>query len=156
MNYRKVTSPVKKSKWRSITVNRNATSFTLQLNCKNEYDIAVTSVGEYWQSALNDSKIWNFKTGGGKHSLSKRQKKLSVHKITRQSYNYNATEMLIDSDGIKIKLTGHFKGTVCTACRSYYTGVFFHLEGFSPSFRPSKCKSGISVIIPYPMSIRIN
>ena len=68
---------------------------------------------------------------------------------------YNATEMLIDSDGIKIKLTG-LKGTVCTACRSYYTGVFFQLEGFFSSFRPSKCKSGISVIIPYPMSIRIN
>ena len=69
VNYRKVTSSVKKSKWRSITVNRNATSLTLQLECKNAYDIAVASVGEYWQSALTDSKIWNFKTGGGKHSL---------------------------------------------------------------------------------------
>ena len=67
--YRKVISPVKKREWLSIIVNRNATSFTLQLNCKNEYDIAITSVGEYWQSALSDSKIWNFKTGGGKHSL---------------------------------------------------------------------------------------
>ena len=69
VNYRKVTSPEKKSEWRSITVNRNATSFTLQLNCKNKYDIAVTSMGECWQSALNDGKIWNFLTGGGKHSL---------------------------------------------------------------------------------------
>ena len=69
VNYRKVMSPVKKSKWVAITVNANATSCTLQLNCKNEYDIAVTSMGENWQSALNDSKIWNFKTGGGKHSL---------------------------------------------------------------------------------------
>ena len=69
VNYRKVMSAVKKSKWLSITLNRNATSFTLQLNCKNEYDIAVTSMGEYWQSALNDSKIWNFQTGGGKHPL---------------------------------------------------------------------------------------
>ena len=69
VNYRKVMSPWNKSKWRSITVNRNTTSFTLQLNCKNEYDIAVTSVCEYWQSALTDSKIWNFKTEGGKHSL---------------------------------------------------------------------------------------
>jgi len=65
VNYRKVMSPVKKSKWRSITVNRNVTSFTLQLKCKNEYDITVSSMGEYWQSALNDSKIWNFKTEGG-------------------------------------------------------------------------------------------
>ena len=69
VNYRKVMSAVKKSKWFSITLNRNATRFTLQLNCKNEYDIAVTSMSEYWQSALNDSKIWNFQTGGGKHPL---------------------------------------------------------------------------------------
>ena len=69
VNYRKVMSPVQKSKWRSVTVNRNATSFKLQLKCKNEYDITVTSMCEYWQSALNDIKIWNFKTEGGKHSL---------------------------------------------------------------------------------------
>ena len=69
VNYRKVISPVKKSKWHSATVNRNTTSFTLQLNCKSEYDIAVTSLGEHWESALNDSKIWNFKTGGGERSL---------------------------------------------------------------------------------------
>ena len=69
VNYRKVLSPEKQSKWLSVTVNRNATSFTLQLKCKSEYDIAVTSMGEYWQSALNDSKIWNFKTEGGEHSL---------------------------------------------------------------------------------------
>jgi len=69
VNYRKLMSPAKKSEWRSITVNRNATSFTLQLKCKNEYDIAVTSISKYWQSALNDSKIWNFKTEGGEHSL---------------------------------------------------------------------------------------
>jgi len=69
VNYRKVLSPEKKSKWRSVTVNRNTTSFTLKLNCTNEYDVAVTSLGEYWQSALNDSTIWNFKTAGGEHSL---------------------------------------------------------------------------------------
>ena len=69
VNYREVMSPVNESKWRSVTVNRNSTSFALQLNCKKEYDIAVTSMGEYWQTALNDSKIWNFKTGGGEHVL---------------------------------------------------------------------------------------
>ena len=69
VNYRKVLSPEKKSEWRSVTANRNATSFTLHLKCKSEYDIAVTSMGEYWQSALNDSKIWSFKTEGGEHSL---------------------------------------------------------------------------------------
>ena len=69
VNYRTVMSPVKKDKWRSVAVNRNSTSSTLQLKCKNEYDIAVTSVGDYWQTALNDSKIWNFKTGGGEHAL---------------------------------------------------------------------------------------
>ena len=108
VNYRKVMSAVKKSKWRSITVNRNATSFTLQLNCKNEYDIAVTSVGEYWQSALNDSKIWNFKTGGGKHSLcDMHMKKTIVNfiKSLRQRYRMFSklklvccSELYIDSE----------------------------------------------------------
>ena len=63
--YRKVFSPTRKSIWLSVTVNRNVTSLSLKLSCKTEYDIAVTSVSGYGESALNESKIWNFKTGGG-------------------------------------------------------------------------------------------
>ena len=64
--YREVLSPAMKSKWHSqVTVNRNTTSYTLHLNCRKEYDIAVTSLNANTESALNDSKIWNFKTGGG-------------------------------------------------------------------------------------------
>ncbi|KAJ7385283.1 hypothetical protein OS493_016354 [Desmophyllum pertusum] len=63
--YREVLSPAIKSKWHSpVTVNRNTTSYTLHLNCRKEYDIAVTSLNANTESALNDSKIWNFKTGG--------------------------------------------------------------------------------------------
>ncbi|XP_078379572.1 uncharacterized protein LOC144662599 isoform X1 [Oculina patagonica] len=64
VNYREVLSPTRNSKWHSVTVNRNATSLTLQLRCNTEYDIAVTSLSGYGESALNESKIWNFKTGG--------------------------------------------------------------------------------------------
>ena len=63
--YREVVSPTRKSKWQSITVNRNITSCTLQLKCRKEYDVAVTSLRGYKESAFSDSKIWNFKTGGG-------------------------------------------------------------------------------------------
>ncbi|XP_078379553.1 uncharacterized protein LOC144662584 [Oculina patagonica] len=64
VNYREVLSHKRKSKWHSVTASRNATSLTLQLSCNTEYDIAVTSLSGYGESALNESKIWNFKTGG--------------------------------------------------------------------------------------------
>ncbi|XP_078379543.1 uncharacterized protein LOC144662575 [Oculina patagonica] len=64
VNYREVLSHKRKSKWHSVTVNGNATSLTLQLSCNTEYDVAVTSLSGYGESALNESKIWNFKTGG--------------------------------------------------------------------------------------------
>lgn len=64
--YRKVVSPPpRKSKWYSVAVNGNTTSYTLQLKCRNEYDVAVTSLSGYKESAFNESKIWNFKTRGG-------------------------------------------------------------------------------------------
>ncbi len=63
--YREVTSS---SKWHSVTVNRNATSYTLHLNCRSEYNVAVTSLSGYGESSLNESKIWNFKTSGGNDS----------------------------------------------------------------------------------------
>lgn len=69
VNYREVLSPKRKRVWRSVTVNRNVTSLTLQLSCNTEYDIVVTSMSGYGESALNESKIWNFKTGGGNYSF---------------------------------------------------------------------------------------
>ena len=68
VNYREVLSPTEQSKWHSVTLNRDVTSLTLKLSCKTEYDIAVTSLRGYGESALNESKIWNFKTGGGNAS----------------------------------------------------------------------------------------
>ena len=56
------------SKWHSVTVSRNTASYTLHLNCGSEYDVAVTSLSGYWESSLNESKIWNFKTNGGNDS----------------------------------------------------------------------------------------
>ncbi|KAJ7336065.1 hypothetical protein OS493_013442 [Desmophyllum pertusum] len=66
--YREVLSPAIKSKWHLLTANRNTTSYTLHLNCRKEYDIAVTSLTTYTESALNDSKIWSFKIGGDKNN----------------------------------------------------------------------------------------
>ena len=63
--YREVIFLDVKSKWHSVTVNGNATSFTLHLSCRKEYDVAVTSWSADSESNLSDSKIWNFKTGGG-------------------------------------------------------------------------------------------
>ena len=63
--YRKVMSLGRKTNWHSIAVNRNYTTYTLQLNCRKEYDVAVTSRSAYKESNFGDSIIWNFKTGGG-------------------------------------------------------------------------------------------
>lgn len=63
--YREVIFLEVKSKWQSITVNGNETSYTLHLSCRKEYDVAVTSWSAHSESNLNDSKIWNLKTGGG-------------------------------------------------------------------------------------------
>ena len=54
----------RKGKWHSVTLHRNVTSYTLHVNCRKEYDVAVTSRSEYQESSLSDSKIWNFKTEG--------------------------------------------------------------------------------------------
>ncbi|XP_068670007.1 uncharacterized protein [Montipora foliosa] len=52
--------------WNSVNVSRNATSYTLHLiNCRKEYEIALTSFNGYKESALSESKRWKFKTGGG-------------------------------------------------------------------------------------------
>ena len=60
--YRKV---AKNSKWQSVTVKGKTDSYTLQLKCKEEYEVAVTSLSGYKESAFNESKIWKFKTQGG-------------------------------------------------------------------------------------------
>ena len=63
--YREVIFLEAKSKWHSVTVNGHETSYTLHLSCRKEYDVAVTSWSAHSESDLSDSKIWNFKTGGG-------------------------------------------------------------------------------------------
>ena len=63
--YREVTSHGIKSKWHSVTANRNATSYMLHLNCDKEYDVAITSRSGYAESNLSESKMWNFKTVRG-------------------------------------------------------------------------------------------
>ena len=63
--YREVIFLDVKSQWHSVTLNGNETSYTLQLSCRKEYDVAVTSWNAHSESNLSDSKIWNFKTGGG-------------------------------------------------------------------------------------------
>ena len=60
--YRKV---AKNSKWQSVTVKGKTKSYTLQLKCREEYRVAVTSLSGYKESAFNESKIWKFKTEGG-------------------------------------------------------------------------------------------
>lgn len=60
--YRKV---AKKSKWQSVTVKGKTNSYTLQLKCREEYEVAVTSRSGFKESAFNESRIWNFKTQGG-------------------------------------------------------------------------------------------
>ena len=63
--YREVIFLDVKSKWHSVTLNGNEISYMLQLSCRKEYDVAVTSWNAHSESNLSDSKIWNFKTGGG-------------------------------------------------------------------------------------------
>ena len=60
--YRKV---AKNSKWQSVTVKGKTNRYTLQLKCREEYEVAVTSLSGYKESAFNESKIWKFKTQGG-------------------------------------------------------------------------------------------
>lgn len=62
-------SPGIKSEWHSITMNRNTTSYILQLHCSKEYDVGVTSRSGYGESNLSESKIWNFKTVRGNNTV---------------------------------------------------------------------------------------
>ena len=54
-----------KTPWQSVTVKGNSVSYTLQLKCRKKYELAVTSLSGYKESAFSDSKIWKFKTDGG-------------------------------------------------------------------------------------------
>ena len=62
--YREVFIPAGENKWKLVTVNRNTTSHILYLDCFKEYQVAVTSLNAHGESNLNDSRLWNFKTGG--------------------------------------------------------------------------------------------
>ena len=63
--YREVFSQTNKGEWKSVTVNSNATSYTLHLHCWKEYEMAVVAANSYGDNALNESQVWNFKTQGG-------------------------------------------------------------------------------------------
>lgn len=66
---REVISPAEKSKWNSVTVSRNTTNYTLHLNCRKQYEIAVTSLIGQRESEMIDSRVWNFNTRGGNASV---------------------------------------------------------------------------------------
>ena len=67
--YGEMFSQVEKVHSNMVNVSRNATSFTLQLNCGKEYEIAVTSLNNHGESDLKDSRTWRFKTPGGNKVL---------------------------------------------------------------------------------------
>lgn len=66
--YREVFSAASKSKWDSVVVRRNATSYTLQFHCWKEYEIAMTSVNG---SVGINTHAWKFRTGGGEYKKQK-------------------------------------------------------------------------------------
>ena len=55
----------KPSGWISVIVNRNTTSYTIQLMCGREYKIVVTSLAAQRESDFRKSRKWQFKTKGG-------------------------------------------------------------------------------------------
>ena len=63
--YSEVILPAEKRTWSSVTVNRDTTSYTIQLMCGREYEIAVTSLATQRESNFHESQIWKFKTKGG-------------------------------------------------------------------------------------------
>lgn len=63
--YREVIFFEVKSNWYLVIVNRNEISYMLYFNCRKEYDVVVILWSGYSESNLSDSKIWNFKIGGG-------------------------------------------------------------------------------------------
>ena len=69
--HREVISQADKKSWSSAIVNRNATSYTLQLICGREYEIAVTSLAAQRESNFNESRIWKFEPKGGNDANTK-------------------------------------------------------------------------------------
>ena len=68
--YRQIISMARKSQsqWNlAVTMDRNATSHTLHLHCRKEYEIAVAALNAHGESGVDDSRTWKFKTGGGKY-----------------------------------------------------------------------------------------
>ena len=63
--YSEVILQAEKRTWSSVTVNRNTTSYTIQLICGREYEIAVTSLASQRESNFHESRTWKFKTKGG-------------------------------------------------------------------------------------------
>ena len=63
--YREVFSWTEKSKWNSVSVDRNITNHTIYLKCWKEYEIAVTSLNSNGESPIKDSQVWRFRTLGG-------------------------------------------------------------------------------------------
>ena len=69
--HREVIPQGDKKNWNSVTVNRNATNYTIQLICGREYEIAVTSLAAQRESNFHESRIWKFKTKGGNGAIMK-------------------------------------------------------------------------------------
>ena len=63
--YRELFSQKEKSAWSSVTVDRNKTSYTLQLHCWKEYQVTVISLNTFGETAVHDSQVRQFKTRGG-------------------------------------------------------------------------------------------
>ena len=63
--YSEVILQAENKNWSSVTVNRNTTSYTIQLTCGREYEIAVTSLATQRESNFHESRIWKFKIRGG-------------------------------------------------------------------------------------------
>ena len=58
VNYRE-----EKGHWKTITVSRNTTTYSLHLHCWKQYEITVTFLSSLGESDKENSNIWNFKTG---------------------------------------------------------------------------------------------
>ena len=75
--HREVILQAENKNWSSITVNRNATSYTIQLTCGRKYEVAVTSLAGQKESNFHESRIWKFKTKGGNGTIMRLNFKIS-------------------------------------------------------------------------------
>ena len=75
--HREVILQAENKNWSSVTVNRDATSHTIQVMCEKEYEVAVTSLASQRESYFHKSRIWKFKTKGGNGTIMRLSVKVS-------------------------------------------------------------------------------